>query len=178
MVAEDEMLTNDLDSGSEPSMDTLVSVVSVLPRELDQITEEQNAFFERPDEAIQSHLKPLFISRKIEDVPINKILVDCGATVNLMPHHILRKIGKYDTNAKPPQHGAFQLRRKGGYYPWSNLGRVNSGNCHQTNNVYDYGDKCQLTCYLDANGYMDLELYYHPCTKESSYGAPTVLWRT
>lgn len=27
--------------------------------------------------------------------------MDCGATVNLMSHHMLRKIGKYDTDAKP-----------------------------------------------------------------------------
>ncbi|XP_050902792.1 uncharacterized protein LOC127115248 [Lathyrus oleraceus] len=63
--------------------------------------EEQNAFFERPSEAMKSHLKPLFITGKVEDVPVNKILVDCGANVNLMPHHMLRKIGKYDTDAKP-----------------------------------------------------------------------------
>lgn len=63
--------------------------------------EEKNAFFERPNEAMRSHLKPLFITGKVEDVPINKILVDCGATVNLMPHRMLRKIGKYDTDAKP-----------------------------------------------------------------------------
>ncbi|XP_050877041.1 uncharacterized protein LOC127080789 [Lathyrus oleraceus] len=63
--------------------------------------EEHNAFFERPGEAMKSHLKPLFIPEKIEDIPINKILVSCGATVNLIPHHMLRKIGKYDTDAKP-----------------------------------------------------------------------------
>ncbi|XP_050916149.1 uncharacterized protein LOC127131264 [Lathyrus oleraceus] len=63
--------------------------------------EEQNAFFERPDEAMKSHIKPLFITGKVEDVPINKILVDCSATVNLILHHMLRKIGKYDTDAKP-----------------------------------------------------------------------------
>lgn len=62
--------------------------------------EEKNVFFERPDEAMKSHLKPIFIIGKIEDVPINKILVDYGATVNLMLHHMLRKIGKYDTDAK------------------------------------------------------------------------------
>ena len=28
-------------------------------------------------------------------------MVDCGATVNLMSHHLLRKIGKYDADAKP-----------------------------------------------------------------------------
>ncbi|XP_050876196.1 uncharacterized protein LOC127079884 [Lathyrus oleraceus] len=61
----------------------------------------ENSFFERPDEAMKSHLKPLFIVGKIEDVPINKILVDCSATVNLIPHHMLRKIGKYDTDVKP-----------------------------------------------------------------------------
>lgn len=124
------MLIDDFDSGLEPSLDIIVNVVSVLPREFYQITEvkdtdniiememaahkpmcyyvmnngcveEQNAFFERPNEAMKSHLKPLFIIGKVEDVPINKILVDCGTTVNLMPHHLLRKIGKYDTDAKP-----------------------------------------------------------------------------
>lgn len=78
MDAEDEMLTNNFDSGSEASLDILVGVVSVMPREFNQITEvddtgnnteremathkrifyyvmnndcmeEQNAFFERPD---------------------------------------------------------------------------------------------------------------------------------
>ena len=63
--------------------------------------EEQNAFFERPDEAMKSHLKPLFITGKVENVPVNKILVDCGATVNLMPHFMLKKIGKFDTDTKP-----------------------------------------------------------------------------
>lgn len=63
--------------------------------------EEKNVFFKRPDEAMKSQLKPLFITGKIEDVPINKILVDCDTTVNLMPHHMLRKIGKYDIDAKP-----------------------------------------------------------------------------
>ena len=50
---------------------------------------------------MKSHLKPLFITGKVEDFLINKILVDCGATVILMPHHLLRKIGKYDIDAKP-----------------------------------------------------------------------------
>lgn len=27
--------------------------------------------------------------------------MDCGVTVNLIPHHMLRKIGKYDIDAKP-----------------------------------------------------------------------------
>lgn len=89
-VAEDEMLTDDFDYGSEPSLDIRVNMVSVLPREFDQITEvedthniiememaankpacyyvmnngcieEQNAFFEQPDKAMKSHLKPFLL---------------------------------------------------------------------------------------------------------------------
>lgn len=121
---------DDFDSGSKTSLDILGYVVSVMPREFDKITEvedtennteremaahkpvcyyvmnngcveEKNSLFERPDEAIKSHLKSIFITGKIEDVPNNKILVDYGATMNLMLHYMLRQIGKYDTDAKP-----------------------------------------------------------------------------
>lgn len=130
MADEDEILTNNFDSGSEASLDILVGVVSMMPREFDRITEvedtdnnteremvahkpvcyyvmnngcvkEKNDLFKRPNEAMKRHLKPIFITGKIEDVPINKILVDCGITVNLISHYTLRKIGKYDTDAKP-----------------------------------------------------------------------------
>src|ERR1051325_2888218 len=46
------------------------------------------------------HLKPLLIRAKVEETAINKVLVDCGATVNIMPHHILKKIGKFDTDIR------------------------------------------------------------------------------
>lgn len=129
VAAEDEMLTDNFDSGSEASLDIIVGVVSVMPKEFDRITEvedtdiiteremaahepvcyyvmnngcveEKNTLIERPNEAMKSHLKPLFITGKVEDIPINKILVDCGVIVNLIPHHMLRKIGKYDTDTK------------------------------------------------------------------------------
>lgn len=130
IAAKDELLIDNFDSGSEDSLDILVGVVSVMPRELDRIievddndsiteremaahkpvcyyimnngcVEEQNAFFERPSDTMKSHLKPLFITGKFEHILVNKILVDYGATVNLMPHRMLAKIGKYDTDAKP-----------------------------------------------------------------------------
>ncbi|XP_050909444.1 uncharacterized protein LOC127123252 [Lathyrus oleraceus] len=49
---------------------------------------------------MKNHLKPLLIRAKVEGVTINKVPVDYGATVNIMPHHILRKIGKYDTDIR------------------------------------------------------------------------------
>lgn len=63
--------------------------------------EEYNAFFERPREGMKIHLKPLFIRVKVENTMVNKILVDEGATINLMPIFLLEKIGKFDTNLRP-----------------------------------------------------------------------------
>ena len=63
--------------------------------------EEQNAFFERPTEAMKNHLKPLFIRAKLGEATINKILVDCGATINIIPQGMLRQLGKEDEDIKP-----------------------------------------------------------------------------
>lgn len=63
--------------------------------------EEQNAFFEIPHEGMKSHLKPFFIKENFEGTTVNKILVDGGAGVNLMPHFLLAKIGKFDTELMP-----------------------------------------------------------------------------
>ncbi|KAI5397465.1 hypothetical protein KIW84_063329 [Lathyrus oleraceus] len=60
----------------------------------DGSAESQEEVFERPTMTMKNHLKPLLIRAKVEGVTVNKVLVDCGATVNIMPHHILRKIGK------------------------------------------------------------------------------------
>ena len=124
-----EEATDNFESESEESLNILVNMVSILPAEYDCLTEvedsadvdaeemalhkptcyfvmnngsieNQDAFFERPDMAMRSHLKPLLIRAKLEGVAINKVLVDCGATVNIMPHHLLHKIGKYDTDVK------------------------------------------------------------------------------
>lgn len=117
--AEDEMLTDNFDTDSEPSLDITCNVVSVLPREYDQVMEveepkdttevemarhrpvcyyvmnngyieDQNSFFEMPHEAMINHLKPLFIRGKVENVGISKILVDDGAIINLMSHFMLK----------------------------------------------------------------------------------------
>ncbi|PNX69000.1 hypothetical protein L195_g056475, partial [Trifolium pratense] len=108
--------------------DVMVNVVSILPLEYDIPTEvneleedfealnladhkpmcyyvmqngcveEQKAIFEKPDLGMQNHLKALFIRAKVNNVGINKVLVDGGAVVNIMPHFMLRKLGLYDTD--------------------------------------------------------------------------------
>lgn len=52
--------------------------------------EEQNALFKRPHQGMQNHLKPLYIRVKVEHVGVNKVLVDGGAAVNLMPQFMLK----------------------------------------------------------------------------------------
>ncbi|WJX39866.1 hypothetical protein P8452_27373 [Trifolium repens] len=123
-INENQMEEDDL-LDSEPDFD-VICVVSILPSKYDvqsEVTEletdfdqlsmadpkpkcyyvlnngcieEQQATFERPDLGMKNHLKPLFIRAKVEGVGINKVLIDGGAAVNLMPLSMLPKIGKYD----------------------------------------------------------------------------------
>ncbi|MCI75742.1 hypothetical protein A2U01_0097011, partial [Trifolium medium] len=51
--------------------------------------EEQHAMFERPNLGMKSHLKALFIRSKVNNIGVNKVLVDGGAVVNIMPHYML-----------------------------------------------------------------------------------------
>jgi len=126
---EDEELTSNF-SESDPSFD-LVCVVSMLPVEYDVpsevnevesdftdemaihrplcyyvmnngCVEDQHAVFEHPDVSMTLHLKTLFIQAKINGVGVNKVLVDGGATVNLLPQSFLGKIGLFDSDLKPP----------------------------------------------------------------------------
>ncbi|MCH79898.1 hypothetical protein A2U01_0000659 [Trifolium medium] len=124
---EDEFMDDDI-LESDGDLDIPVNIVSILPIEYDvwsEITdeeddfeepemanhkpvcyyvmnngyvEEQQAVFEKPDEGMKNHLKPLFIRAKVNNVGINKVLIDRGVAVNLIPHSLLRKIGKYYTD--------------------------------------------------------------------------------
>jgi hypothetical protein len=50
---------------------------------------------DKPKESV-NHLKPLFVRGHIDGIPIAKMLVDGGATVNLMPYSLYRKLRKQD----------------------------------------------------------------------------------
>jgi hypothetical protein len=45
--------------------------------------------FTKPKES-----KPLFVCGHIDGTPISRMLIDGGATVNLIPHSLYRKLGK------------------------------------------------------------------------------------
>ena len=116
---------------SEPNFDVICNVGSILPAEYDVVSEieeseddfnlediekykfmcyyvtnygcgdEQKAIFEKPNGSMKGHLKPLFIQAKVDDIRVNKVLVDGGAAINLMSQSLLKKIGKCDTYLKP-----------------------------------------------------------------------------
>lgn len=54
--------------------------------------DEDKVVLERLDMALQQHYTPLFIRAKVENMRINKVLVDSGACINIIPHSMLRKL--------------------------------------------------------------------------------------
>jgi hypothetical protein len=53
----------------------------------------QPVIFEKPREKNYKHLKAMYLKGYINDHPVNKMLVDTGATVNIMPYSVLRLLG-------------------------------------------------------------------------------------
>jgi hypothetical protein len=50
--------------------------------------------FEKPWEKNYKHLKALYLKGYINGHLVNKMLVDTGATVNIMPYSVLRRLGR------------------------------------------------------------------------------------
>jgi hypothetical protein len=50
--------------------------------------------FEKPREKSYKHLKTLYLKGYINGHPVNKMLVDTGAIVNIMPYSVLRRLGR------------------------------------------------------------------------------------
>jgi hypothetical protein len=49
--------------------------------------------FEKPREKNYKHLKALYLKVYINGHTVNKMLVDTGASVNIMPYSVLRRLG-------------------------------------------------------------------------------------
>jgi hypothetical protein len=80
------------------------NMVSVLPPEFYALDRKElpvaqldfgsrPVIFEKPREKNYKHLKALYLKGYINGHPINKMLVDTGAAVNIMPYSVLRRLG-------------------------------------------------------------------------------------
>lgn len=109
------MVSNNFEDSSEDDLIIHCNIVSALPVEYDCISEvskakdeieieeavsqkhlyyyvmcygvikEQQTVFEKPKARMMNHHKPLFIRTKVDGFPVNKVFVDGGAALNLMP---------------------------------------------------------------------------------------------
>uniref|UniRef100_J3MEC9 Uncharacterized protein n=1 Tax=Oryza brachyantha TaxID=4533 RepID=J3MEC9_ORYBR len=76
---------------------TLHSEFQVVDEEVAQLClGPKEAIFEKPDESSR-HLRPLYVKGHINGRPVIRMLVDGGATVNLMPYSVFKRMGKEDS---------------------------------------------------------------------------------
>ncbi len=54
----------------------------------------KQTIFEKPEGTENRHLKPLYVNGFVNGKPMSKMMVDGGATVNLMPCATFRKLGR------------------------------------------------------------------------------------
>ncbi|CAL2266217.1 unnamed protein product [Prunus armeniaca] len=64
----------------------------VVPKMEEKLPEK--VCYEMPTKKMSSHLKPLYVGAHFDGVPESKVLVDIGATVNILPTSIMRKLKK------------------------------------------------------------------------------------
>jgi len=50
------------------------------------------AIFEKPADNERQHLKALFVKGRVDGQPVTKILIDGGASINIMPYAVCRKL--------------------------------------------------------------------------------------
>jgi hypothetical protein len=89
--------------GSPPPTGMDINMVFTLPTEFRGAEEEvaqmclslKEAVFENPEELSQ-HQKPLYVRGHIDRRPISRMLIDGGATVNLMSYSVFKKFWRED----------------------------------------------------------------------------------
>ncbi|XP_072087185.1 uncharacterized protein [Arachis hypogaea] len=63
--------------------------------------EDEPGYFLRPTEKQMSHLHPLYITTTLSGIKVNKVLIDGGAAISLLPERMLIKVGKHPDHLVP-----------------------------------------------------------------------------
>ncbi|GKV06877.1 hypothetical protein SLEP1_g18697 [Rubroshorea leprosula] len=69
-------------------------VIEIPAKEDGGMDSADKIIFEKQEERMARHIRPLYIHAHLDGMPINRVLVDNGAAVNVLPTCILHKIGK------------------------------------------------------------------------------------
>ncbi|GKV53168.1 hypothetical protein SLEP1_g59706 [Rubroshorea leprosula] len=85
--------TTHVSNGSMLVEEEVIEVPAQEEEEEHDILSEQ-IIFNKSDENVARHIKPLYISAHMDGVPVNRVLVDNGAAVNVIPSSMLRNLGK------------------------------------------------------------------------------------
>ncbi|CAL2259740.1 unnamed protein product [Prunus armeniaca] len=63
----------------------------------------ENVCYEMPTKKMSSYLKPLYVGAHFDRVPVSKVHVDTGATVNILSASIMRKLQKGSNELIPTE---------------------------------------------------------------------------
>ena len=72
--------------------------IPILLVEEEKCRDTGKIIFEKPTLAMCQHLKPLYIKAHVDGRPVNRVLVDNGAAVNILPTSMLRKLLKTEND--------------------------------------------------------------------------------
>ena len=89
-----------------------------------KLTVVQQAIFDKPVK--HQHLKALYMKGLVDGKPMNKMLVDGGASINLMPYTTFCKLGKGPGDLMETDMMLKDFR--------GNTSKTRGGNKHRTNN--------------------------------------------
>ncbi|OMO89495.1 Retrotransposon gag protein [Corchorus capsularis] len=90
-------LKEQVESFEPPSYQEVEDVTEVSQEEDsggNNLDDSKAMVFIKPDESATCRIKPLYIKAHVDGIPLNRVFVDNGATVNLIPFSSLRKLGK------------------------------------------------------------------------------------
>ncbi|KAM2658160.1 hypothetical protein EV1_013462 [Malus domestica] len=57
--------------------------------------------FSRPSLAQANHLKPIYVTARLEGIPFKRVLIDRGATINVIPLKQMKKLGRSEKDLIP-----------------------------------------------------------------------------
>ncbi|RYR04782.1 hypothetical protein Ahy_B06g084558 [Arachis hypogaea] len=104
--------------------------------------EDELGYFLRPTKKQMSHLRPLHITTIFGGIKVNKVLIDSGVAISLLPERMLMKVGKHPDDLVPTNIVVMDFSGASMY----NL-KLKSLNVDRTLNSYN----CE-GCYLSSEG--------------------------